>query len=134
MYAWIAEEGHAGSKLGACGSSRQPRSTIEFVVTGLRPRRTERAHHRQRQRSPGRRSRRLRCRFGSEALHIAASTFSIFAFEALRKELERVEELEFVFTSPSFVAAAVYRQAHQGTPPVLHPAGIERGVVALAGF
>lgn len=38
-------------------------------------------------------------------LRIAASTFSIFAFEALRKELERIEELEFVFTSPSFVAA-----------------------------
>lgn len=38
-------------------------------------------------------------------LRIAASTFSIFAFEALRKELERIDELEFVFTSPSFVAA-----------------------------
>ncbi|KAA1429664.1 helicase-related protein [Mycolicibacter arupensis] len=38
-------------------------------------------------------------------LRIAASTFSIFAFEALRKELEQVEELEFIFTSPSFVAA-----------------------------
>lgn len=38
-------------------------------------------------------------------LRIAASTFSIFAFEALRKELERVEELEFAFTLPSFVAA-----------------------------
>ncbi|UFS99597.1 helicase-related protein [Nocardia huaxiensis] len=37
-------------------------------------------------------------------LRIAASTFSIFAFEALRKELEQVEELEFIFTSPSFVA------------------------------
>ncbi|WP_433540393.1 helicase-related protein [Streptosporangium sandarakinum] len=36
-------------------------------------------------------------------LRIAASTFSIFAFEALRKELERIEELEFIFTSPSFV-------------------------------
>lgn len=36
-------------------------------------------------------------------LRIAASTFSIFAFEALRKELERVSELEFIFTSPSFV-------------------------------
>ncbi len=43
-------------------------------------------------------------------LRIAASTFSIFAFEALRKELERVEELEFVFTSPSFVAAAATDQ------------------------
>ncbi len=36
-------------------------------------------------------------------LRIAASTFSIFAFEALRKELERIEELEFIFTSSSFV-------------------------------
>ncbi|OBG82614.1 helicase [Mycobacterium sp. E802] len=38
-------------------------------------------------------------------LRIAASTFSIFAFEALRRELERVDELDFIFTSPSFVAA-----------------------------
>jgi len=37
-------------------------------------------------------------------LRIAASTFSIFAFEALKKELESVKELEFVFTSPSFAA------------------------------
>ncbi|MFG6445862.1 helicase-related protein [Microbacterium sp. P07] len=35
-------------------------------------------------------------------VRIAASTFSIFAFEALRKELEHIEELEFIFTSPSF--------------------------------
>lgn len=35
-------------------------------------------------------------------MRIAASTFSIFAFEALREELEHVEELEFIFTSPSF--------------------------------
>lgn len=38
-------------------------------------------------------------------VRIAASTFSIFAFEALRKELEQVSELEFIFTSPSFVTA-----------------------------
>jgi SNF2 family DNA or RNA helicase len=43
-------------------------------------------------------------------LRIAASTFSIFAFEALRKELERVEELEFIFTSPSFVTATATDQ------------------------
>lgn len=35
-------------------------------------------------------------------LRIAASTFSIFAFEALRKELEQVAELAFIFTSPAF--------------------------------
>ncbi|MEN3121161.1 helicase-related protein [Janibacter sp. LM] len=37
-------------------------------------------------------------------VRIAASTFSIFAFEALREELEQVGELDFIFTSPSFVA------------------------------
>ena len=36
-------------------------------------------------------------------LRIAASCFSIYAFEALKKELERVDSLEFIFTSPTFV-------------------------------
>ncbi|MBA4608189.1 DEAD/DEAH box helicase family protein [Aeromicrobium sp. Marseille-Q0843] len=40
-------------------------------------------------------------------VRIAASTFSIFAFEALRKELEQVGDLEFIFTSPSFVTDRV---------------------------
>ena len=40
-------------------------------------------------------------------VRIAASTFSIFAFEALRNELEKVSELEFIFTSPSFATAKV---------------------------
>ena len=38
-------------------------------------------------------------------LRIAASTFSIYAYEALKEELESVEGLDFVFTSPSFNAA-----------------------------
>ncbi|WP_418276405.1 helicase-related protein [Isoptericola jiangsuensis] len=38
-------------------------------------------------------------------VRIAAATFSIFAFEALKAELENIEELEFIFTAPSFVAA-----------------------------
>ncbi len=33
---------------------------------------------------------------------IAAASFSIYAFEALQKELEEVEELRFIFTSPTF--------------------------------
>ncbi|TFD16813.1 helicase-related protein [Cryobacterium sp. TMT4-10] len=40
-------------------------------------------------------------------VRIAASTFSIFAFEALREELEHVSELQFIFTSPSFVTEKV---------------------------
>src|SRR5664279_3716647 len=37
-------------------------------------------------------------------LRMAASTFSIYAFEALRDELEKLDSLEFIFTSPTFVA------------------------------
>ena len=36
-------------------------------------------------------------------LRIAASCFSIYAYEALKKELELVESVEFIFTSPTFV-------------------------------
>lgn len=36
-------------------------------------------------------------------LKIAASCFSIYAFEALKRELETVDSLEFVFTSPTFI-------------------------------
>ncbi|WP_421732955.1 helicase-related protein [Cellulomonas sp.] len=39
-------------------------------------------------------------------LRIAASTFSIFAFEALKRELESIEGLEFIFTGPSFTTTA----------------------------
>lgn len=37
-------------------------------------------------------------------VRIAASAFSIYAFEALRKELEGIEALEFIFTAPTFLA------------------------------
>jgi len=36
-------------------------------------------------------------------LKIAASCFSIYAFEALKDELQKIESLEFIFTSPTFV-------------------------------
>ena len=36
-------------------------------------------------------------------LKVAASCFSIYAFEALKKQLESIESLEFIFTSPTFV-------------------------------
>ncbi len=40
-------------------------------------------------------------------LRIAASCFSIYAYEALKQELESIESLEFIFTSPTFVASEV---------------------------
>ncbi len=36
-------------------------------------------------------------------LKIAASCFSMYAYEALRKELKHIEYLEFIFTSPTFI-------------------------------
>ncbi len=36
-------------------------------------------------------------------LKIAASCFSIYAFESLKAELENIDGLEFIFTSPTFV-------------------------------
>ena len=36
-------------------------------------------------------------------LKIAASCFSIYAYEALKSELEKVESFEFIFTSPAFM-------------------------------
>jgi hypothetical protein len=40
-------------------------------------------------------------------LKIAASCFSMYAFEALKAELEKIEELSFIFTSPTFTASEV---------------------------
>ena len=40
-------------------------------------------------------------------LKIAASCFSIYAFEALKSELSKVESLEFIFTAPTFVPMEV---------------------------
>ena len=34
---------------------------------------------------------------------IAAASFSIYAYEALKEELEQVEQLRFIFTSPAFI-------------------------------
>ena len=36
-------------------------------------------------------------------LKVAASCFSIYAFEALKSELEKIESLQFIFTSPTFI-------------------------------
>ena len=35
-------------------------------------------------------------------LKIAASCFSIYAYESLKGELEKIESLQFIFTSPTF--------------------------------
>ncbi len=37
-------------------------------------------------------------------LKVAASCFSIYAYEALKKELEKIDSLHFIFTSPTFIS------------------------------
>ena len=36
-------------------------------------------------------------------LSVAAACFSIYAYQELRKQLEGIDELRFIFTSPTFV-------------------------------
>lgn len=43
-------------------------------------------------------------------IKIAASYFSIYAFHKLKKELEKIDKLEFIFTSPTFIADNVVDQ------------------------
>jgi hypothetical protein len=40
-------------------------------------------------------------------LKIAAACFSIYAYESLKSELANIDSLEFIFTAPTFTAAAV---------------------------
>ena len=40
-------------------------------------------------------------------LKIAASCFSIYAYEALKSELSKIDSLEFIFTAPTFVPSEV---------------------------
>jgi SNF2 family DNA or RNA helicase len=46
-------------------------------------------------------------------ISIAASTFSIYAFEALKKELKSIDELRFIFTSPIFIEEKFQKQARE---------------------
>ena len=43
-------------------------------------------------------------------LSIAAASFSIYAFEALKKELGKIEELRFIFSSPTFIDQEFQKQ------------------------
>lgn len=44
---------------------------------------------------------------------IAASSFSIYAFEALKKELKGIEELKFIFTSPTFLKEKLNKESRE---------------------
>ena len=46
-------------------------------------------------------------------MSVAASVFSIYAFEALRKELSQIEELRFIFTSPQFIEEDLVKKSRE---------------------
>jgi len=51
---------------------------------------------------------------------MAAASFSIYAFEALQKELEKVDELRFIFTSPTFNKEHAKKQKREFYIPKLN--------------
>ena len=53
-------------------------------------------------------------------LSIAASCFSIYAFEELKEQLADVEELRFIFTSPTFVTEKTNKQKREFYIPRLN--------------
>ena len=53
-------------------------------------------------------------------LSIAAGYFSIYAFEILKKELINIEELRFIFTSPTFVSEKVNQERREFYIPKLN--------------
>ncbi|MGM9779547.1 MAG: helicase-related protein [Prevotella sp.] len=53
-------------------------------------------------------------------LSIAAASFSIYAFEALKKELEGIDEMRFIFTSPTFITEKVKKEKREFFIPKLN--------------
>ena len=53
-------------------------------------------------------------------LSIAASCFSIYAFKELKDKLEDIEELRFIFTSPTFVTEKANKQKREFYIPCLN--------------
>lgn len=53
-------------------------------------------------------------------LSIAAACFSIYAFQELKKELTSIEELRFIFTSPTFIAEITKKEKREFYIPRLN--------------
>lgn len=51
---------------------------------------------------------------------IAAACFSVYAYEELKKQLESVDELRFIFTSPTFLSESNSKEKRSSTFPVRH--------------
>ena len=57
---------------------------------------------------------------GNSQVSIAAASFSIYAYEALKEELEKVECVNFIFTSPTFTTDKTEKQKREFYIPKLN--------------
>ena len=53
-------------------------------------------------------------------ISIAAASFSIYAYEALKMELEQIDELRFIFTSPTFIKDKAKKEKREFYIPKLN--------------
>lgn len=53
-------------------------------------------------------------------ISIAAASFSIYAYEVLKSELERIDELRFIFTSPTFIKDKAKKEKREFYIPKLN--------------
>ena len=56
----------------------------------------------------------------NSTVSIAAASFSIYAYEALKDELENVDELRFIFTSPTFIQDKAKKEKREFFIPKLN--------------
>ena len=57
---------------------------------------------------------------GNNQISIAAASFSIYAYEALKEELEKVDYVNFIFTSPTFYTDKTEKQKREFYIPKLN--------------
>ena len=63
----------------------------------------------------------LRQRLSAQSrVSIAAASFSIYAYEALKTELEKIDELRFIFTSPTFIKDKAKKERREFYIPKLN--------------
>lgn len=63
----------------------------------------------------------LRLRLSAQSrISIAAASFSIYAYETLKAELEQIDELRFIFTSPTFIKDKAKREKREFYIPKLN--------------
>ena len=63
----------------------------------------------------------LRQRLSAQSrISIAAASFSIYAYEALKTELEKIDELRFIFNSPTFIKDKAKKEKREFFIPKLN--------------